>query len=103
MALDHPDSPLAVEIQQEKAAAYFAACKKMVDALQALADFDRTLVNASTQRADQPRHRLIDHAAERVFFVIIQREAMKLSWYEEFFEDYAIPPEVRARVGRARR
>ena len=31
-----PDNPLAAEIRHEMASAYFAACRKMVDALEAL-------------------------------------------------------------------
>ena len=45
-----PDNPLAVEIQQEMAAAYFAACRKMVDSLEALKAFDER--NALRNAAD---------------------------------------------------
>ena len=34
--------------------------------------------------------------------VLIQREALKLSWYESFFEDYGIPNEVRMLLGRGK-
>ena len=104
MALDDPDNPLAVEIQQETAAAYFGACRKMVDGLEALKAFDRA-VASSTQDKEQIRRRseLLEDAAERVHFVVIQREAMKLSGYDEFFEKYEIPNEVRRRLGSKRR
>jgi hypothetical protein len=104
MTFVDPDNPLAVEIQQEAAAAYFAACRKMVDSLEALNTLDRAL--ASSSRDDQQvrrRSELLEDAAERVYFVIIQREAMKLSCYEEFFGDYEIPAEVRAQLGPRRR
>ena len=99
-----PDNPLAVEIQQEMAAAYFAACKKMVDSLEALKAFDRA-VASSTLGNEQIMRRceLLEDAAERVYFVVIQREAMKLSGYEQFFEDYGVPDEVRTRMGARRR
>ena len=45
------------------------------------------------------RSELLDNAAERVHFVLIQREAMKLSRSETFFEDYEVPDEVQARLG----
>jgi hypothetical protein len=95
-----PDNPLAVEIQQEMAAAYFAACRKMVDSLEALKAFDRA-VASSTLDNDQitRRSELLEDAGERVYFVVIQREAMKFSGFEEFFEDYEIPDEVRTRLG----
>ena len=99
-----PDNPLAVEIQQEMAAAYFAACRKMVDSLEALKAFDRAVVS-SIQDNEQitRRSELLEEAAERVYFVVIQREAMRLSCFEEFLEDYEIPDEVRTRLGPRRR
>jgi len=100
MSFIDPDNPLAVEILQEAALAYFAACKKMVDSLEALKTFDRAVLS-STLHSDQitRRSELLEYAAERVFFVVIQREAMKLLCSEEFFEGYEIPAEVRARLG----
>jgi hypothetical protein len=100
MPLDDQHNPLAIEIRQEMAAAYFAACKKMVDALQALKAFDRA--SASSTPDDQQtmrRSELLAAAAERVLFVLIQREAMKLPWDEHFFEDYGVPMQVKARLG----
>jgi len=95
-----PDNPLAVEIQQEMAAAYFAACRKMVDSLEALKVFDRAVVSSALDNEQiSRRSELLEDASERVYFVVIQREAMKLSCFEEFFEDYEIPDEVRTRLG----
>ena len=76
MPLD--DNPLAVEIQQETAAAYFAACRKMVDSIEALNAFDRA-VASSTRDNEQltRRSELLEDAVERVYFLVIQREAMK--------------------------
>jgi len=93
------DNPLAIEIRQEMAEAYFAACKKMVASLEVLKAFDRAVAtpildsDQITRRSD-----LLEEAGERVFFVIIQREAMQLSCFEGFFEDYEISDEVRARL-----
>lgn len=94
------DNPLAVEIRQEMAEAYFAACRKMVDSLEALKAFDRA-VASSTRDNEQIARRaeLLEEARERVFFVVIQREAMKFSCFEEFFKDYEIPDEIRTRLG----
>ena len=95
-----PDNPLAVEIQQEMAAAYFAACRKMVDSLEALKAFDRAVASSTLDNEQITRRsELLDDAGERVYFVVIQREAMKLSCFEAFFEDYEIPDEVRTRLG----
>ena len=82
------------------AAAYFAACKKMVDSLEALKAFDLTPVSPALSKIQIIRRsELFEEAAERVHFVVIQREAMNLSCFEEFFKDYEIPDEVRTRMG----
>src|SRR5262245_1308494 len=100
MAFIDPDNPLTAEILQEAAEPYFAACRKMAESLEALRAFDRA-VAAGAQDNEQVtrRSRLIDDAAERVYFVLIQRDAMQFSSSETFFEDYGIPTEVRARLG----
>ena len=104
MAFIDPDNPLAGEILQEAAEAYFAACRKMVDCLEALRAFDRA-VAPSTQNDEQVtrRSQLVDDAAERVHSVLIQRDAMQLSSSGTFFEDYGVPDEVRARLGQRQR
>jgi hypothetical protein len=95
-----PDNPLAVEIRQEMAEAYFAACKKMVAALDALKVFDRTRASSTLPREQIARRSaLLEEARERVHFVVIQREAMELPCLDGFFADYEIPREVRARMG----
>src|SRR5687767_11288910 len=104
MPLDDADNPLAVEIRQEAAAAYFAACKKMVAALEALIAFDREVASLVADEMQlRRRSELFDDAVERVYSVVIQREAMKLSGYEEFFDNYGVPAEVRAQLGVPRR
>ena len=104
MPLDDSDNPLAIEIRQEMAEAYFGACRKMVDALEALKTFDRTLGMAVVDKEQTPgRSKLVDAAAERVHYVLIQREAMKLKHSETFFEDYSVPDEVVRQVGKTRR
>jgi hypothetical protein len=104
MALDDADNPLAIEIQQEKAEAYFAACRKMVDALDALQVFDRALASPTRDNEQITRRsELLEDAAERVYFVVIQREAMNLWCPDQFFEDYGIPGDVRTRLGPRRR
>lgn len=97
------DNPLAAEILREAGDAYFSACRLMAASLAALKDFDR--VAPPYPDVEQATHRseLLEDAAERVHFVLIQREAMRLSRSETFFEDYDVPPEVIARLGQRRR
>ena len=98
------DNPLAVEIRQEMAEAYFAGCKKMVASLEALKAFDRAVTSATLDHEQFTRRsELLEDAGDRVFFVVIQREAMNLSCFEGFFQDYEIPDEVRTRMGPKRR
>jgi hypothetical protein len=94
------DNPLATEILQEAAQTYFAGCRKMVASLEALSAFDRAVASlAQNQEQLKRRSQLLDDAAERVHFVLIQRDAMKLSGSESFLEDYGVPAEVKARLG----
>jgi hypothetical protein len=102
MDRDVRDNPLAVEIRQEMVGTYFAACKKMVASLEALKDFDRAFGSRTDEERMALRSELFVAAVERVHFVVIQREAMKMSGWEKFFEDYEIPAEVRAQMGTGR-
>ena len=86
------------------AASYFAACKKMVASLEALKAFDRAHPSAALSHAQHARRsKLLEEAVERVHFVIIQREALQLSGGDQFFQDYAIPEEVKKRLGPKRK
>ena len=77
MAFIDPDNPLAAEILQEAAEAYFAGCKKMVASLEALRAFDRTMASSAQRNAQMVRRsQLLDEVAERVHFVLIQRDAI---------------------------
>jgi hypothetical protein len=100
MFLD-PENPLSAEILQEAGEAYFSACKQMVRALEALKAFDSA---AGPAIRDQERVRrtsqLLDEAAERVHSVLIQRDAMQLSGSATFLDDYGVPAEVTARMGK---
>ena len=99
MDLDR-DNPLAIEILQEIGERYFAACRKMVDSLEALKAFDRTFDSSALDSVSIARRsELLEAAIERVYFVVIQREAMNLSGLQDFFEDYSVPDEVSTRLG----
>lgn len=100
MSFIDSDNPLGAEILKEAAEAYFAACKRMVASLEALRVFDSAVALAAQDGAQAARRsQLLDDAAERVHFVLIQRDAMKLARSETFLEDYKVSAEVRARLG----
>ena len=99
-----PDNPLAAEILQEAGEVYLSACRKMVSSLEALSAFDSAVGPAA--RDDERvarRSQLLDDAAERVYFVLVQRDAMQLSGSETFLDDYGVPAEVIARIGQHQR
>ena len=70
----------------------------MVDSLEVLKTFDRARAFSIPDNL-HIRNELIIAAAERVYYVVIQREAMNLPCFVEFFQDYEIPDEVKARLG----
>jgi hypothetical protein len=88
MSDEDRDNPLLAEIQAEKASAYFARIRTMQAALARLAE-----------SGSQDRAELFAEAAEQAWFFMIQREAMKLPYYDEVFKDFDIPDEVRRRMG----
>lgn len=95
-------NPLLVEIMAERASAYFATTRKMEKALRALSEFDRTFTSTTTALDDKQRRyreELLADAAEQAWIFVIQREAMKFSFYEELFSDFGISEEVRKRMG----
>jgi hypothetical protein len=98
---DLKDNPLAAELIAEQAAAYFSTAKKMAAALKALRELDdqRKISSANVNERDQRREEILAEAAERAWFFIIQREALKLPYYAELFADFDIPDEVRQRMG----
>ena len=98
---DLKDNPLASELIAECAAAYFCTTKKMAASLKALRDVDLQRTTATASPAEQRRRReeILEEAAESAWFFIIQREALKLPYYDELFADFDIPDEVRQRLG----
>lgn len=97
-----PDNPLAAEALQEAGEAYFAGCKKMVAALEALRAFDREAGSTALDKERTARRsQLLDDTAERVHCVLVQREAMRLLGSGTFLEGYGVPREVIARMGRS--
>ena len=98
---DFDDNPLYAEILAEKASAYFATIRKIEAAIAALQAFDHTTTAGLPPAPTRVRRRddLLAEAGEIVWFFIIQREALKLPYYEELFAEFEIPHEVRNRMG----
>jgi hypothetical protein len=94
-----PENPLAAEINQEMATTYFAACRRMVAALDALKVLDAATATDGDDGIAARRVDLLAEAAERVYNVVVQREAMQMTGQQQFFADFGVPDEVRLRLG----
>ena len=93
---------LEYEIRQEQAATIGRLARDLRDALDALGSFDRRASSGTTATPDSrdlQRAHLVDAAAYALWNLVVQRECSGFRWTEEFLKDYAIPAEVRAKMG----
>jgi hypothetical protein len=87
--------PIEHELAAERASALALTAEKLEAALRALAETERALAAApeGERRALAARHReLRAQAAERLWFLIVQREAMGLYQHEPVYRLYQVPP-----------
>jgi hypothetical protein len=88
---------IELELLEEKAATLARAAEKLEAALAALAA-------AETDPAATPgAAELIEEAAEALWFVVVQREAIGLTAHDEVFRIYGVPDRVRRFMGPRRR
>jgi hypothetical protein len=92
---------LEYEIRQEQAATMGRLARELQDALDALDAFDRRASSCKTaaDSRDPQRARLVDVAADALWNFVVQRECSGFRWTEQILKDYAIPIEVRAKMG----
>lgn len=86
---------VAREIRAEKAGAMARAVEALERALSVLAAHDA----APGAGREAIRRDLLHEAGERLWFVVIQREAMGLTRHEVVYDVLRVPPEVRRRMG----
>ena len=91
---------LEYEIRQEQAATIGRLARELRDALGALDTFNSAKAGADSR--DPQRARLVDAAAYALWNFVVQRECCGFRWTEEVLKDYAVPGEVRARMGAVR-
>jgi hypothetical protein len=84
------------EIRAEKAGALSRALEALEAALEALARFD---AGSRTSTAAALRADLVADAGERLWFLVIQREAMGLLRHDVLYEVVRVPAEVRRAMG----
>ena len=95
MPESNPLAALEYEIAAEKAASLGRAGKALEAALEALHAFDR----ARPVRWQKARELLVVEAAERLWYYVVQREAMGWYRHDDAIELYAVPGEIQARMG----
>lgn len=95
---------LQEQIRAEKVGALRRAVERLEAALQALAAFDSKQAGASglASRAEQ-RADLLAEAGERLWCLIVQREAMGILRHDVVYDVLRIPGEVRRAMGPRRR
>jgi hypothetical protein len=81
------------EILEEQASTIGRLGRELQGALDALAACDR---------GDAQRAHLVDAAAYALWNFVVQRDCSGLRFTERVLEDYAVPAEVRVRMGAAR-
>jgi hypothetical protein len=86
----------AKEIAQEKAQALALTARSLESALHALREHD---ARQGAAFRDEKRTRLVAHAAERVLYYLLQREAQGLRDARYVFDYYGVPTDVIARLG----
>ncbi len=89
---------LEEQIRSEKAAALRRAFEKLEAALEALSRSDAALARTDAA-ARERRADLLADAGERLWCLVIQREAMGLLRHEVVYEVLRVPGEVRRAMG----
>jgi hypothetical protein len=106
LAMKDAALPVEKEVMAEKAAALGRAGENLAAALAALGKADAGLAKATAEELPALRARrreLRDIAAERLWFVLVQREAIGILQHEGLMREQRVPPEIRLLAGPRRR
>jgi hypothetical protein len=95
---------LEYEILQEQAATIGRLAQDLRNTLAALYAFDRRATGgtAAPGRPAPSRAQLVDAAAYALWNFVVQRECSGLRGIEQVLSDYAVPAEVRLKMGAVR-
>jgi hypothetical protein len=96
MTPDKKFEALEYEIAAEKAAALGRSAAKLEEALLALRELDAA--GAATGGRDA-REELVAHAAERLWYYVVHREALGWHRHDEALAILGVPAEIQARMG----
>jgi hypothetical protein len=91
--------PVETELMAEKAAALGRAGESLAAALAALSQADAALQVDPTPALRAKRRELREIAAERLWCVLVQREAVGILQHEGMLREQRVPAEVRLLAG----
>ena len=100
------ESPLELELRRERAQALSRAGERLEAALRGLARVEAALQTApgeATPAARAARDEALAAAGERLWFLVVQREAVGLRDHRVLDDVYRVPAEVHAAMGPRRR
>jgi hypothetical protein len=92
---------LDYEIAQEMAGTLGRLGRALERSLRTLAEFDTAWPSGTTMtaRAHDERQKFVAEASRALWHFVVQREACGLRDGRQVLRDYAVPPEVRDRMG----
>jgi len=95
---------LEYEILQEQAATMGRLARELRDSLAALTGFEQrpSTGTMATDRREQKRANLVDAAAYALWNFVVQLECSGFRTIDRVLEDYAVPEDVRAKMGAIR-
>jgi hypothetical protein len=104
MRLRTGQAVLEYEIREEQAATIGRLARELRDALDALDAFNKRASSGNTapDSRDRQRERLVDAAAYALWHFVVQRECSGFRGTEQVLTDYAVPAEVRVKMGAVR-
>lgn len=94
---------LTRDLHAERAASLSRTAERLEAALRDYAEAQAACAAAPTPAAQERRRQALAHAGERLWFLVVQREAVGLRRHDQALEVMRVPREVRAAMGPARR
>jgi hypothetical protein len=102
MAKRLPPTPIELEILGERTRGLARSTEALAEALEALARAEAALAGAAPPPGalTEERQRALAEAADRLWRLVVQREAAGILRHEILYEALRVPAQVRAAMGR---